>query len=92
MENGMRIIPAYYGQHDTALETKGCYSFSVANKGTVKAYLWDIVELEPGQQEPFHNINGWPYGENVKLAFAKGEGEKRILLTMAVKIEAPCGE
>lgn len=89
---GIRIVPAYYGENDNILEIKGCYSFSIANKGTLKAYIWGTVEIEPGGQESFENINGWPYVENAKLEFAKGAGEKKVLLTKAVKIGGVCGE
>lgn len=93
MNESIRILPSYYGEHDNTLETKGCYSFAVANKGSVRAYLWGVIELEPGQQESFDNINGLPYGENVKLDFAKADGEKRVLLTLAIKSGGdPCGE
>jgi hypothetical protein len=72
------------------LDISGSYAFTVRNTGTVTAFLYESMELLPGQQVPFENVMGLPFAENAPLSFQAGAaGTKKLEVVKFILVKNP---
>lgn len=86
---GIRPVASSYSDNDSVLDVRGCYAFTVSNIGRVKAWLYENIALEPGQQIPFENIMGLPFVENCKLSFDDVSDTKLLNVTKFILVPNP---
>lgn len=59
----------YYQQEHKFIFTKGAIDFTVYNIGTAKAYLWDTIEIAPGQSFTLPKSTPLPLANDIPVKF-----------------------
>lgn len=85
----IRPMNSSYSASDAVLDVSGSHAFTVRNTGTVRAFIYETVEIWPGQQIPFENIMGLPFAENAPLSFDSAAGTKKLEVIKFILVENP---
>lgn len=69
----------YQGEHKF-IYTKGAVDFTLFNIGTAKAYLWDTIEILPGQSFTLPKSTNLPIANDIAVKF---EGDYSLTRNIA---------
>ena len=77
----------YYQEEQKFIYTKSAVDFTLFNIGTAKAYLWDTIEILPGQSFTLPKSTNLPLANDIPVKF---EGDYTLTRNVA-DIPAPIG-
>ena len=79
----------YYQDEHKVIYTKGAVDFTLFNIGTAKAYLWDTIQILPGQSFTLPKSTNLPLANDIPVKFEGDYALTRNIADISMAIGNP---